>query len=97
MSNCSCKHNSVFHEGGRGKCLKCNLCVKFTPPMFDDRSEKVCLCSCHRDLLIGYFLEFMSCCNITNQKYIFWNGEVDHSRLAAHLKRAQSLKDETKP
>jgi hypothetical protein len=80
--------------------------------MFDDRSQKVCLCECHSDKNDG-FLEFMPCCEISNDKYIFWTGEVDHSRLATHLKayqawknkersiylshQAQSSKDETKP
>lgn len=35
----------------------------------------------------------MPCCEPSNDKYIHWTGEVDHTRLATHLKAYQAWKD----
>jgi hypothetical protein len=40
MSICSCKHNSIFHEGGFGPCAKCN-CPKKEEPVMKTIQDKL--------------------------------------------------------
>jgi hypothetical protein len=40
MSICSCKHNTVFHKGGSGPCVKCKCQKKVTPTMTNETIEE---------------------------------------------------------